>query len=104
MPYKDKSRRRMASAASMRRLRNYQAALASGDPRAVEADQLQSRARRAAAAFYALEDRLKAMDKAERAPFRAEYDRLNAERVRAMDDRAADLARARELRASIEGG
>jgi len=81
MPHKDKTARRRAVRAAVRRTRLFNKALAAGHPLAVAAD----KARRPMDPVWAFEARLTPLTKAEREPYRAEYMRLKAECQAACD-------------------
>lgn len=93
MPFKDKTLRQRVVAASMRRSRLYDKALAAAHPLAVAAENARSPMRPA----WALEKLLKPLPAAEREPRLAEYRRLHRE---CSDTAPCTLARYRAMKSA----
>lgn len=92
MPYKDATVRLKAVAASVRKHRNterlFLAAVAAGNPKALEAERQRELAENPMGPVHEFEARLMALSKPERQPFRAEHAAL-VRRCQAVDIKAA---------------
>lgn len=99
MPYKNVSIRRQAVAASMRKNRQYNAAIAAGHPQALEAERQRDLARNSMRPAHEFRARLDTMPREQRQPFKDEYARILAQ-CQSIDPDAA-AAEYRRLRALV---